>query len=86
MLYSTCGHGGCIIDELATVIATTPPRVKLCPAIAGFWGVAKGARIPLESQLSALRNAYPSLNCVSHFAYSWLDLKSDRERRSCKLN
>lgn len=86
MLYSTCGHGGCIIDELASVIKNLPAGIKLCPAIAGFWGIHRGQRIPLESQLNALRNAYSNLDCISHFAYSWLDLESDQQRRSCKLN
>ncbi len=86
MLYSACGRGECIINELARVMANLPPGIEICPAIAGFWGNALGQRIPLEAQLSALRTAYPTLNCISHFAYSWLDLKSDRERRSCKLD
>ncbi len=85
MLYSACGSGDCIVNELSSVVQAIPPGIKLCPAIAGFWGASLGQRIPLEAQFTALRNAYPNLDCISHFAYSWLDLKSDRERRSCKL-
>lgn len=85
MLYSACGNGECIVNELRSVVQALPPGIALCPALAGFWGASLGKRISLEVQLDALRNAYPKLNCASHFAYSWLDLKSDRERWSCKL-
>ncbi|MCS6959371.1 MAG: family 10 glycosylhydrolase [Pseudanabaenaceae cyanobacterium SKYGB_i_bin29] len=85
MLYAACGHTGCIIEELERVWRSVPRGIAVCPALAGFWGTPRGKRLPLEVQLAAIRSHNPYIQCASHFAYSWLDLQSDRERRHCQL-
>ncbi len=85
MLYAACGQEECIIEELARVLRSVPQGIEVCPALAGFWGTPRGSRLPLEVQLAAIRNHYPQIRCTSHFAYAWLDLESDRERRHCQL-
>lgn len=87
MAYGVCGHTGCILDEIRSVMTVAGPQggefVK--PAIAGVWGDSIRNRPPLEVQMQAINRAIPGVNSVSHFAYSWQDPEFDRSRKSCQL-
>ncbi len=84
MLYSLCNGTSCIVDDL-TLVMEKSGKKPVCPVFAGYWGQKVGDRPALESQLDALHQAYPQINCASQFAYSWLDLAEDTKRRTCKL-
>ncbi|MGF1523147.1 MAG: family 10 glycosylhydrolase [Leptolyngbyaceae cyanobacterium] len=87
MAYGVCGHTGCILDEIRSVMAVAGPQggefVK--PALAGTWGQSTRDRPALEEQMQAIRRAIPEVNSVSHFAYSWQDPEFDRARKFCQL-
>lgn len=85
MAYASCGHAGCIVDEVATVLrqATVPNQVQ--PALAGSWGRSVNGKPPLEEQMQALRGLSGQIDTVSHFAYSWLNPSSDQQRRTCRF-
>jgi hypothetical protein len=85
MTYAICGKADCLVDELGLVMRQANGSQTICPVIAGSWGRGNGDRLSLEAQMYALHKAYPQLNCLSHFAYAWFDLDSDRQRRSCRL-
>ncbi len=85
MAYGVCGEPWCIVDQVQTVIQQAPPGVTITPALAGTWGRASQNRPSLEAQMTALQQKFPQLPAVSHFAYSWQEPQSDRERRSCQL-
>lgn len=85
MSYSKCGSADCILAEIEMVLQQQSGNQVICPVLAGYWGRDDGNRIALETQMSAIRSKYPQINCVSHFAYSWLDRAADQQRRECKL-
>ena len=85
MAYSVCEGTDCIVDEIKTTIANASPETKITPALAGVWGQEYRQHPPLEEQMVALRQAFPELNSVSHFAYSWQEPELDRQRKSCDL-
>lgn len=85
MNYSACGSSTCIIDEISLVMQQNSSNRVVCPILMGYWARNQGDRLALETQMDAVYRAYPQLNCVSHFAYSWLNLEQDQQRRSCKL-
>jgi Glycosyl hydrolase-like 10 len=84
MLYSACGNTDCILEELALVVSKAENISSICPVIAGYWGQSLNDRPPLEVQMKSIYQAYPKLQCTSHFAYSWLDPELDRKRRTCR--
>jgi len=86
MSYSTCGSANCILEEISLVLQQQTGNQVICPVLAGYWGRDVGSRVSLETQMLAVRGKFPQIDCVSHFAYSWLDLAADRQRRDCKLS
>lgn len=85
MIYADCGTTGCILDELQRVLSLAAPGTEIVPAIAGDWGKSLGNRPSLEVQMQAMRQVAPQIQTVSHFAYSWQEPDSDRERKFCQL-
>jgi hypothetical protein len=86
MAYGNCGNNNnqCILDEVQRVLSMAPKGTKVIPALAGNWGQPITNRPPLESQMQAIRRAFPQINGVSHFAYSWQEPEADRARKFCK--
>ncbi len=85
MAYSVCNGTDCIVNEVKTTIENAPQGTKITPALAGVWGAEYRQHPPLEQQMAALRQAFPDLNSVSHFAYSWQEPEIDRQRKFCDL-
>ncbi|MFB2967387.1 family 10 glycosylhydrolase [Aerosakkonema sp. BLCC-F183] len=85
MLYANCNDTSCILNELQRVVSLAPLGTDIRPALAGDWGRAVSNRPSLEVQMQAIRQYAPQIQTVSHFAYSWQDPESDRERKFCKL-
>lgn len=85
MAYAICEDSSCIVDEVQTVLDKAPTETEVIPALAGVWGAEYRKHPPLEEQMAALRRAFPDLNSVSHFAYSWQEPEIDRQRKFCKL-
>jgi hypothetical protein len=85
MVYRACGSPNCILSELRQVLTLAPPGTQIKPALAGVWGRSVGNRPPLEVQMRAIWQAAPRIQTVSHFAFSWQEPGSDRDRRACQL-
>ncbi|WP_261248170.1 hypothetical protein [Laspinema olomoucense] len=86
MSYANCQKPDCIMEEVERVLSMAPEGTEVIPALAGDWGVAVTNRPPLEDQMYALRRYSSRINSVSHFAYSWQEPDSDRDRKFCQLN
>lgn len=84
MAYAVCGRTDCIMTQIQRVLnySSSPSNVK--PIIAGIWQQPHTHRPPLEVQMQALRQSFPGLSSVSHFAYSWQEPDSDRDRKTCR--
>ena len=85
MSYAICADSSCIVDEVRTVLDQASPETKVVPALAGVWGAEYRQHPPLEEQMAALRQEFPEIWSVSHFAYSWQEPELDRQRKFCKL-
>ncbi len=85
MVYGTCGNTSCIVSQVLRVVSQAQPGTKVQPVLAGTWGQSVSNRPSLEAQMQAIRQVAPQINSVSHFAYSWQDPQSDRERKFCQL-
>ena len=85
MMYANCGETGCIVNELQRVLNLAPFGAEIKPAIAGDWGKPVSNRPSLEQQMRAIQQAAPQIQTVSHFAFSWQEPESDRERKFCSL-
>jgi hypothetical protein len=85
MAYANCTDAGCIAQEVQRVIKGANNGTDVQPVLAGAWGQVYGKRPPLETQMRALRGFNGRINTVSHFAYSWMQPESDRQRKQCKL-
>lgn len=85
MSYAACGNASCIIDEITLVMEKATGNQTICPILIGYWAQSSPDRLAIEHQIAAVHQAYPNLNCLSHFAYSWLDLNADQQRRTCQL-
>ena len=85
MAYSVCDGTDCIVDEVQKVVENAPQGTKVTPALAGVWGAEYREHPSLEEQMASLRQAFPNLNSVSHFAYSWQEPEIDRQRKFCDL-
>ena len=85
MAYAICEGTDCITDQVELVLETASPQTKVIPALAGVWGGEYRQHPSLEEQMEAVRKSSPQLNSVSHFAYSWQEAKTDRQRQSCNL-
>ena len=85
MAYSVCEGTQCIVDEVQTVLDSAAADTQIIPALAGVWGQEYRKHPPLEQQMKALRQAFPQLTAVSHFAYSWQEPEIDRQRKFCSI-
>ncbi|NJL02143.1 MAG: family 10 glycosylhydrolase [Spirulinaceae cyanobacterium RM2_2_10] len=85
MSYAVCNRADCIVDEVKRVVNQAASQTEIVPALAGYWGRGDGQRPSLEAQMQALQQQVPQLNAVSHFAYSWQEPQSDRQRQFCQL-
>jgi len=85
MSYAVCEGTDCILREISKVVDAAPSGTKITPALAGVWGAEYRNHPSLEQQMAAVRQAFPQLNSISHFAYSWQEPQIDRERKFCKL-
>ncbi|WP_309236407.1 family 10 glycosylhydrolase [Microcoleus sp. FACHB-672] len=86
MAYANCGdkNANCIIEEIQRVLNMAPKGTQVIPALAGTWGASIKSRPSLEAQMLAIRRAFPQINGVSHFAYSWQEPEADRDRKYCQ--
>jgi hypothetical protein len=86
MSYSTCGQDtSCIVNEIKHVLNSAPTGTKVTPALAGVWGQNFSGHLPLETQMQAVHAAFPEINSVSHFGFSWQELDLDRQRKFCNV-
>lgn len=86
MIYGVCGETSCIVNLLERVLNYAPLETQIVPAIAGKWGEPITNRPPLEEQMRDIQRAAPQVNSISHFAYSWQNPESDRDRKFCSLD
>ncbi|NJM48305.1 MAG: family 10 glycosylhydrolase [Alkalinema sp. RU_4_3] len=84
MSYATCGTSDCILREINRVVRYAPQGTSIRPVLAGIWQQSEGNRPPLEVQTQAVRESLPQIDALSHFAYSWQEPKSDRDRKFCR--
>jgi hypothetical protein len=85
MAYGICGNTSCIMQQIQRVISRAPAGTEVKPVLAGIWQQPLGNRPPLEAQMQVLKVMAPQIKTVSHFAYSWQEPGSDRERKSCSM-
>lgn len=85
MIYGVCGDTSCLTDQMERVMAFASEETRIVPALAGLWGEPVTNRPSLETQMSAIRQVAPSVNSISHFAYSWQFPESDRDRKACTM-
>ena len=85
MAYGACGEASCVLTQIQRVLDQAPVDNQVMPVLAGAWGQTQQGHPPLEAQMTALRQAMPQLQTVSHFAYSWQDPERDGARRFCRL-
>jgi len=85
MSYGACGNTRCIDDLVKRVVNRAPAQTQVIPALAGVWGRSVSNRPSLEVQMQALHQEIPQINAVSHFAYSWQEPQSDRDRKFCRI-
>ncbi|WP_144872213.1 family 10 glycosylhydrolase [Hyella patelloides] len=85
MAYSVCDGTDCIVKEIEKVIDNAPQGTEVIPALAGVWGQEYRKHPSLEQQMASLHRAFPEINSVSHFAYSWQEPEVDRQRKFCNL-
>ena len=85
MAYGVCGSTSCIMQQIHRVLGQAPPGTQVKPVLAGIWQQSYGNRPPLEQQMQALKYLAPQVNSVSHFAFSWQEPGSDRDRKSCSI-
>ncbi len=84
MAYGTCGRTDCILSQVYRVLRAAPPGTRVEPVLAGIWQQSISNRPPLEQQIQDLRQGVPQLKAMSHFAYSWQEPGSDRDRKACR--
>jgi len=87
MSYGVCGNNNtsCITALVQRVTTQAPPGTRISPVLAGTWGQSVSNRPSLEAQMQAIRQVAPQINSISHFAYSWQEPQSDRDRKFCQL-
>lgn len=87
MVYANCGKTYCIMEEIDRVISMADPETKIIPALAGDWGQSIKDRPSLEAQMDDIYRRFGDrIDSVSHFAYSWQEPESDRDRKFCQLD
>lgn len=84
MSYGVCGRPDCIVSQVQRVLSQAPAGTQVKPVLAGIWQESVSNRPPLEIQMEALKQLSPRISSISHFAYSWQEPLSDRDRKSCQ--
>jgi hypothetical protein len=84
MAYAVCGRAGCVMDQIQQVVQASP-GIPVKPVLAGIWGADIDGHPPLEEQMQALRQSFPQITSVSHFAYSWQEPQIENQRKFCQL-
>jgi hypothetical protein len=84
MAYGVCGRTDCILEQVQRVLRSAPAGIRVEPVLAGIWQQPISNRPPLDMQIQDLQQAMPQLQAMSHFAYSWQEPGSDRDRKSCQ--
>ncbi|MGA7935455.1 MAG: hypothetical protein WCA35_18030 [Kovacikia sp.] len=84
MAYANCGTTDCIMTQIQRVLSMAPATVQVKPVLAGVWQQSVSNRPPLEQQMQALYRMAPKIRSLSHFAYSWQEPGSDRDRKFCQ--
>ncbi|MBW4577487.1 MAG: family 10 glycosylhydrolase [Aphanothece sp. CMT-3BRIN-NPC111] len=82
MVYGICGNTSCIENQVQRVLDRAAPGTLVAPVLVGQWGQPWKNRPSLEAQMQAIRQKAPQINTVSHFAFSWLNPKFDRDRQA----
>jgi hypothetical protein len=85
MAYANCTDAACIASEVRRVVQSASSGTNVQPVLAGAWGQAYNKRPALETQMRAMRPFSSRVNTISHFAYSWMQPESDRQRKQCRL-
>jgi hypothetical protein len=87
MAYAICNKPDCIVAQVRRVAQFAPEGTQIAPILVGQWGEPFSNRPSLESQMQALRTAFPTINSISHFAFGWQkrELAFTRSRQFCKL-
>jgi Glycosyl hydrolase-like 10 len=85
MAYGICGNTGCIMQQIQRVLEKAPPGTDVQPVLAGIWQQSVGNRPSLEAQMQVLQRMAPQITSVSHFAFSWQEPGSDRNRKACVM-
>ncbi len=86
MSYAVCNKADCIVEQVNWVLNGAKNRTnKVMPVLAGVWGAPHTGRPPLEVQMAALRQEFPQINAVSHFAFSWQEPQYTVARKRCQI-
>jgi hypothetical protein len=93
MTYAACGQTDCIVNQVMRVVKAAPPATQIAPILVGQWlsdgklAPVKDQRPSLDAQMLAIRDAVPSINSISHFAFNWQNeqLEFTRSRQFCRL-
>ncbi|MGB7521453.1 MAG: hypothetical protein WA896_17640, partial [Spirulinaceae cyanobacterium] len=86
MSYAVCNKASCIVDEVEWVMKAAKNKTnKVMPVLAGVWGASHTGRPSLEIQMAALRQEFPQINAVSHFAFSWQEPEYTAARKRCQI-
>ena len=86
MVYGVCGKNDCIMDSIQRVLSSSRSQTIVKPIIAGVWQQSYGNRPALDVQMREIRQRFPYITELSHFAYSWQEPNSDRDRKACRLS
>ncbi|MBD2329736.1 family 10 glycosylhydrolase [Alkalinema sp. FACHB-956] len=84
MSYATCGESNCITAQVQRTLDMSINRSIVKPVLAGIWQQSISNRPPLEVQMQEIRRIFPQADTVSHFAFSWQEPESDRDRKFCR--
>jgi hypothetical protein len=84
MSYAVCGEVNCIVAQVQRVLSMAPPGTAVKPVLAGIWQMPISHRPPLEAQMQAIAQVAPQIRSLSHFAFSWQEPGSDRDRKFCQ--
>lgn len=84
MAYAVCGNTSCIVSQVQRVLNWASASTQVKPVLAGIWQESVSNRPPLEQQMQAIYRVAPNLRSISHFAYSWQEPASDRNRKFCR--
>jgi hypothetical protein len=84
MSYGLCENPDCIVQQVKRVLSISSNETPVIPAIAGIWGKNIENRPSLENQMAALRLNFPTLDSISHFAFSWQEPEFDKARKFCR--